>query len=285
MSEEVSDIIIDDPVITEQEAPTEAPTAPTEPKPLPKDQVELIQKKAFGYAMQMVDEALREAGFDKPENVKSTDYIKQILTDKGTKSDVDTVKTTDDDSSAKIKALQDQLRERDVKLTELSESTSKAKRDYFLSSIIEGTNITAPEGLGEAERIRYTERIKKTMAMELNSNYLVKEVEGQFRFYQKDGTPIFDGSVDMNHIKPTELLKRDFSEFLTTAPQKTTVKGTGGTDGKASAQTDTMTVPSKVKDRYEFFDYLQNDKGFKMGSKEFTEAVLKAQTERPNLFK
>jgi hypothetical protein len=245
--------------------------------------IEAIQKKAFGYAMQMIDEKLEEIGFKKPENVKTTDFIKQIISDKGTKEAPSSVKESDDDNIAKIKALQEQLRERESKIVELSESTTKQKRDFFLKSLIDSSEIQASESLGEAEKTRYIERIKRTMENELLNNYQVKEVEGNFKLYAKDGSPIFDGTPDMNIIDPRELIKRDFSEFLT-APtkQKQVVRGTGNTETgqKINAPQD---FPSAIKTKSDLYDHIES-KGLKMGSKEFLAEVTKAKSQMPHLF-
>lgn len=266
---------------------TPAKEAPVEKvkESLDKSAVEEIQKKAFGYAFNMVDEKLKEIGYAKPENVKTTDFIAQILTEKGTKSTEESVKDTDDDSQARIKALQEQLKEKESKLAELAESTTKQKRDFFLKSLISTAEIQAPDSLGEAEKTRYIERIKRTMESELLSNYQIKEVNDNFRLYGKDGEPIFDGTPEMNIIDPRELIKRDFSEFLT-APkvQKAVVKGTGSAETNEKVNT-SASFPSTVKTKTDLYDHIESQKGFKMGSKEFANEVLKAKAEMPHLFK
>lgn len=265
-------------------APAQAPPSPT-PSSIDHKELETIQKKAFGYAFNMMDEALKEMGYEKPDNVKTTDYVKQILSDKGTKTPDDKVKQTDTDSEARIKALQEQLKEKDNKLAELSESTSKQKRDFFLNSLISNAEIQAPDGLGEAEKTRYIERIKRTMTSELNSNYQIKEIGDSYKLYSKDGEPIFDGTPDMNIIDPRELIKRDFSEFLT-APKvtKSVVKGTGSNDTNEKVNVG-RSFPSSIKTRDDLYTYLDNDKGLKLGTKEYTAEVLKAKQELPHLFK
>jgi hypothetical protein len=261
---------------------------PASTNELPRDVVEEIQKKSFGYAFQLVDSALKEAGYDKPDGVKTTDFIKNVLTER-TKPEANNVKTTDDgDSVAKIKALQDQLREKENLITQLSESTTKQKRDFFLKSVVDSANITPPAHLGETEQKRYIDRVKSLMTDGLTKNYLVKEVDNQFRFYKSDGEPLFDGTVDMNPLSPNELLKREFSEFLSVAnvtPTQKSPTGTGGIEKASTEGTVASTVPNTVKTKYEFYDYLQKDKGYVIGDKNFTEAVQKAMKEKPSMFK
>lgn len=267
-------------------APVPTPDDTTKPT-LTSDEMSSLRTKAFGYAMNMVDEALAEMGHEKPKDIKTTDYIKQVLSERGTKDVAPLVTPITDttDSEARIKALQKQLEEKDRSFVELTESTGKAKRDYFLNSVIEGASITAPETLSESEKKRYIERIKRTMNAELTTNYQVKEVEGQFKFYSKDGQPIFDDTMEMNSIKPHDLLKRDFSEFLhqpTIAPKKVT--GTGGVDNATATPQTPKVVPSASKTRHDFYAYLQDDKGYRLGDKNFLEAVAKAKVERPDMF-
>lgn len=265
---------------------TETPKVPT-PAPAPTidhKELESIQKKAFGYAFNMMDEALKEMGYEKPDNVKTTDYVKQILSDKGTKPSEESVKQTDTESEARIKALQDQLKEKEAKLVELSESTNKQKRDFFLNSLISTAEIQAPDGLGEAEKARYIERIKRTMSSELQSNYQIREVGDSYKLYSKDGEPIFDGTPDMNIIDPVQLIKRDFSEFLT-APKvtKSVVKGTGSNETNEKVNVG-RSFPSTVKTKDDLYDHIASQ-GLKLGTKEFSTEVLKAKQELPHLFK
>lgn len=267
---------------TDQVQGSTTPTPPT--SSIDHKELETIQKKAFGYAFNMMDEALKEMGYEKPDNVKTTDYVKQILSDKGTKTPDDKVKQTDTDSEARIKALQEQLKEKDNKLAELSESTSKQKRDFFLNSLISNAEIQAPEGLGEAEKTRYIERIKRTMTSELNSNYQIREIGDSYKLYSKDGEPIFDGTPDMNIIDPRELIKRDFSEFLT-APKvtKSVVKGTGSNDTNEKVNVG-RSFPSSIKTKDDLYEHIAS-KGLNLGTKEFSVEVLKAKEELPHLFK
>ena len=276
---------------SEEKVTTQTTTEPTTPT---KDQavapsidhkeLESIQKKAFGYAFNMMDEALKEMGYEKPDNIKTTDYVKQILSDKGTKSSEESVKQTDTESEARIKALQDQLKEKEAKLVELSESTNKQKRDFFLNSLISTAEIQAPEGLGEAEKARYIERIKRTMSSELQSNYQIREVGDSYKLYSKDGEPIFDGTPDMNIIDPVQLIKRDFSEFLT-APKvtKSVVKGTGSNETNEKVNVG-RSFPSTVKTKDDLYNHIAGQ-GLKLGTKEFSTEVLKAKQELPHLFK
>lgn len=274
---------------------TEVVTAPiedvqdTQKKPassIDQKEMEVIQKKAFGYAFNMMDEALKEMGYPKPDNVKTTDHVKQILSNaKGTKEGSELVKEIDTESEARIKALQDQLKEKDGALEELRESTSKQKRDFFLNSLISSADIQAPEGLGEAEKSRYIERIKRTMSSELASNYQVREVGDGYKLYSKDGEPIFDGTPDMNIIDPVQLIKRDFSEFLATSQSKSVkvVKGTGS-DELAKENVTAKSFPSTIKTKDDLYDHLAGQ-GLKLGTQEYLNEVLKAKLELPHLFK
>jgi hypothetical protein len=290
MSEVMDEVVVS---TTEQVTNTTETNETVAPKKettdLPKEIVEEIQKKSFGYAFQLVDSALKEAGYEKPDGVKTTDYIKNVLSEKGTKTVAPDVKNNEDsDSSAKIKALQEQLREKETLISQLSESTSKQKRDFFLKSVVDSANITPPAHLGEAEQKRYIDRVKSLMMDGLNKNYLVKEVDNQFRFYQSDGSPLFDGTVDMNPISPNELLKREFSEFLTIANVTPTQRpsGTGGIDKETNSTVPSASiVPNTVKSKYEFYEFLQREKGYVFGDKNFTDAVQKAMKEKPSMFK
>jgi hypothetical protein len=251
---------------------------------IPEDILKTIQDKAYGRAMTQVDATLAEIGYTKDGKIQTTAFIKQILAEKGTKEVAPSVKESDTDTSARLKALQTQLQEKEALISELTESTSKAKRDFFLESSIESLQISAPDTLGEAEKQRYTARVKSVIKDTLSKDYQVKEVDGQFRFYTKEGDPIFDNSPDMNPIKATDLLNREFSEFLS-KPSPTKQAQPAGTGGAEPKQTEPSVVPSNIKTRYEFFEHLVRDKKMVMGSPEFLEQVEKARKSNPSLFK
>jgi hypothetical protein len=282
LAEQLDAPVVEAPV-TEQ-TPTEAP-APQ----LSKEQVELIQKKAYGYAMQHLDQALEEMGYKKPEGVKSTEYVKQILTEAGTKKDTSSVNDTvaDADFKARFEQLRVQLSEKEQLIESLKESTTAQKRDFFLNSIVDTAQVTAPDYLGDQEKQRYEQRVRNLIRDGLKSNFSIKEVDDTFRFYTKEGEPIFDGTPDMNPIKPSELLAREFSEFFV-KPQQTSAKvaGTGGLqEGATAVQTSAGVIPSNIQDRYQFYSYLTNTKKMVTGSPEFMEQVNKARKERPSMFK
>jgi hypothetical protein len=274
-----------EPVVEPVIVPSTPPSPSThEPDP---ELIKGIQQKAFGYAMSMIDEALKEAGYDKGDTkIKTTEYLKQILTEKVTKTDSQTVIPPDADTNARLKALQDQLLEKDKAIEALKTSTSTQKREFFLENLLDSAPIYAPEHLGEAEKQRYITRARKAIKEELTSNYQIKEDGSTFKFYTSDGEAIFDGTADMNFISPKDLLNREFSEFLSkpSASQATpSPRGTGTKelDNKVS----TSIVPPSIKTRHEFYEYLQTEKKYAFGDKNFLDAVKKAQEEKPSLFK
>jgi hypothetical protein len=281
--EDINNVV--DPIV-EPTGIADEPTNTNTPE-LTKEQVETIQKKAYGYAMQHLDQALEEAGFKKPEGVKSTEFVKQILKE-GTKNNASNVNDTVDDSEfkAKFEALKNQLVEKDNLIEQLKESTTNQKRDFFLNQIVDNAPITAPDYLGEQEKQRYVDRVKNLIREGIKTNYQLKEVDNMFRFYSKDGEPLFDGTPDMNPIKPSELLNKEFSEFFTKpTTNKKVVAGTGGLDNNgAVTNTTTSVIPPNIQNRYDFYDYLAREKKLTLGSQAFNEQVQLAKKEKPSLF-
>lgn len=274
-----------EPVVEPVIAPSTPPAPPAhEPDP---ELIKGIQQKAFGYAMSMIDEALKEAGYDKGDTkIKTTEYLKQILTEKGTKTDLPTVIPPDADTSARLKALQEQLVEKDKAIEVLKSSTSTQKREFFLENLLDGAPIYAPEHLGEAEKQRYITRARKAIKEELTANYQIKEDGSNFRFYTSDGEAIFDGTADMNFISPKDLLNREFSEFLSKPSASQAIPSPRGTGTKElDKQVTNSIVPPNLKTRHEFYEYLQTEKKYAFGDKNFLDAVKKAQEEKPSLFK
>jgi hypothetical protein len=272
-------------VVIEQVAPVvEVVPAKTVAPALSPEQIDEIQRKAYGYAFGQVDTRLAELGHIKPDGVKTTDYLVSLLKENkamGTKEPV--VKVDDVELGTKVKELQNLLREKETELETVKNSVSTQKRDLFVESLINTAPITVPDHLSEQEKTRMINRTKALMKSELTTNYDIKEIDGSFRFYQKDGTPVLDGTVEMNPISPATLINREFSEFLKSAKQAPVqVKGTGVTDAEVVGTE--RVIPSKVKSASEFYAYLKDDLRLTMGSKEFMAKIGDAKKERPAMF-
>lgn len=255
---------------------------------IPKEKIDEVQKKAYGYAFGQVDQRLAELGYDKPDGVKTTDFLVELLTKQknetpsGTKEPIEKVDNTE--LGTKVKELQNLLREKEGELEKVRSSVSTQKRDYWVDSLVNSTPIAIPDHLSEQEKERMITRTKSLMKSELLNNFDVKEVNGKFSFYSKEGSPILDGTIDMNPISPQLLIEREFSEFLKVKQAaKEPVKGTGTTieEGKEPVE---RVIPSKVKNHSEFYEYLRVELGLTMGSKEFMEKIALAKKERPSMF-
>jgi hypothetical protein len=255
---------------------------------IPKEKIDEVQKKAYGYAFGQVDQRLAELGYDKPDGVKTTDFLVELLTKQknetpsGTKEPIEKVDNTE--LGTKVKELQNLLREKEGELEKVRSSVSTQKRDYWVDSLVNSTPIAIPDHLSEQEKERMITRTKSLMKSELLNNFDVKEVNGKFSFYSKEGSPILDGTIDMNPISPQSLIEREFSEFLKVKQAaKEVVKGTGTTieEGKEPVE---RVIPSKVKNHSEFYEYLRVELGLTMGSKEFMEKIALAKKERPSMF-
>lgn len=275
MADPVVDPIVD-PIVDPTPAPTPAPTLD-----IPEDKVKEIQQKAFGHVLNMIDQKLAEAGYVKPAGVKTTDFIMDVVSAKNAQATPST--EPDVDSVAKIKGLQEALRSKEAELENVKTSVSVAKRDFYVDSMINSFDITAPQHLSDAEKSRYVERSRKLIKTELLGNYDLKEVDGAFRVYQKDGSPVLDGTIDMNPIKLDSLVKRDFSEFFVkVAPTSTPVKGTGGEQPKETPSG--TSFPSSIKSVQELHQHLSKQ-GLILGQPEYNNAIKEAKEKHPSWFK
>ena len=247
------------------------------------EKIKEIQNKAFGHILNQIDVKLAEAGFNKPAGVKTTDYILEVI--KSKPAEVVKEVPSDQDSTTKIKALQEALRTKESELEQVKASTGLAKRDFYLDSTLSNLSIDAPAHLSEVEKARYLERARTTIKRELDQTYDLKEVNGQFKVYEKDGSPVLDGTIEMDSIKLNDLLKRDFSEFFAKPVQPPKpVTGTGG-DKPAPASTDGVTIPSSIKSAGELHQYLTREKGLVMGQADYNKVIIAAREQRPNWFK
>lgn len=255
---------------------------------IPKEKLDEIQRKAYGYAFGQVDERLAEIGLPKPDGMKTTDYIVKLLTEKksepvGTKEPAQKVEDTD--ATARVKALQDALKAKESELEQVKTSIAQQKRDLWVDSIITSTPIATPDYLSEQEKERWNMRQRSLIKSELLSSYDLKEVEGKFRFYTKDGSPVLDGTIEMNPITPQSLIEREFSELIKSPLiKKEAVKGTGVTDAPTKTEPQERVIPSKVKTATEFYAYLREELKLVMGSPEFKDKLSKAKAERPAMF-
>lgn len=250
---------------------------------LTEDKIKEIQNKAFGHILNQIDVKLAEAGFNKPAGVKTTDYILDVI--KSKPAEVVKEVSSDQDSTTKIKALQEALRTKETELEQVKASTGIIKREFYLDNTLSNLNIDAPTHLSDVEKGRYIERARTTIKRELEATYDLKEVNGQFKVYEKDGSPVLDGTIEMDSIKLDTLLKRDFSEFFAkpvTPPKPVT--GTGG-DKPAPASSDGVTIPSSIKSASELHQYLTRDKGLVIGQADYMKYISSAKEQRPAWFK
>lgn len=281
MSDQLDNVVIDE--VVEVKDTTKQPSEVT----IPEEKIKEIQKKAYGYAFSQVDERLAELGHKKPDGVKTTDYLVELLTKKdnvtGTKEVNKPVEDTD--AVARIKALQDALKAKESELESVKTSISTQKRDLFIDSIVNNTEIATPEHLSDQEKLRWNNRQRSLIKQELLTNYSLKEVEGSYRFYDKGGEPILDGTIEMNPISPKALIEREFSELLKTPTKQAQIKGTGTAESVNSQVAPTeKVIPSKIKTASEFYTYLREELKLVMGSEQFKEKLSKARAERPAMF-
>lgn len=289
MTDQVVDTPVDNVIDQAPEAKVDTtPKANNASLEIPKEKLEEIQRKAYGYAFGQVDERLAEIGLAKPDGMKTTDYIVKLLTEKksesvGTKEP--TQKVEDTDATARVKALQDALKAKESELEQVKTSIATQKRDLWVDSIITNTPIATPDYLSDQEKERWNMRQRSLIKSELLSNYDLKEVEGKFRFYTKEGSPVLDGTIEMNPITPQSLIEKEFSELIKSPlVKKEVVKGTGAVEAPTSKEPQERVIPSKVKTATEFYAYLREDLKLIIGSPEFKEKLSKAKAERPAMF-
>ena len=272
-----------EPIVDPIVEPVLEPTPTPVDAPISEEKVKEIQRKAFGHVFNLIDEKLAEAGYLKPVGVKTTEYILEVIASKNTTAP-DTVQA-DPDSTSKIKALQESLRQKETELEQVKASTSVAKRDFYLDSTLSNLSIEVPSHLSDTEKSRYVERAKSTIKRELDITYDLKEVNGQFKVYEKDGSPVLDGTIEMDSIKLNDLLKRDFSEFFAKAvTPPAPVKGTGG-EKPVVAASEGVNIPNTVKDATQLHFYLTRDKKYVLGDENYNKYIRVAQEQRPSWFK
>lgn len=277
----MAEIIDPTPAPTPAPEPTPAPTPTPEPTPAPTPEpvnVEEIQSKAYGHAMRQIDEALKQAGHEKPQGVKTSEFLVEILTKKGTNEPSKQVTPTNDDKDAIITQLKTSLKEKEDVITELQNSTVKVKRELFVDSLINQAQLNIPQNLSEQEQAQMSDFLRRGLKNEIESKIEFKEIDGKFIAYDKDGKPLLDEKAD--YLDPSKLLERNFSAFLAKPASTPKPSGTGG----AKADPKPSVVPSGVKTKSDYIAHLKS-KGMVFGSAQFNEAMAKAQEENPALFK
>jgi len=254
------------------------PTEPTPTDPTPPADTKEIQKKAYKHAMDQIDSSLKELGFEKPDGVKTSDFLKEVLA-KGTKEPAPMVTPTTDDKDSIINQLKATLQEKDDAIAELSLSTTKAKKEMFVDSLLSQAQLNIPENLSEPEKARMSGILRNALKSEIEKEIEFRDIDGQFRAYHKDGRPVLDDKAD--YLEPSKIIEKNFSEFLAKAPQPNVPKGTGGTPKSEPVPS---VIPSNVKTKYDFYAYLNNEKGYVTNSKDFIDAMSKAKEENPAMF-
>lgn len=267
-----------EPIVESTTAPIVEATPETTKAPEQTVDVTKVQKEAYRHAMEQIDTALLELGFEKPSGAKTSEYLKEILKEKGTKEPASKVIQTDD-KDAIITQLKASLKENEGKIADLTNSTSRAKTDMYVDSLLNQANLNIPANLSEQETARMKGVLRNALKSELEREIEFREVDGKFRAYHKDGNPILDDQA--NYLDPSKILEKDFSAFLAKAESTPKPIGTGGT--KPTEPTNKV-IPSSVKTKYDYYDYL-NGKDMVTGSKLFNENLAKAKEENPIMFK
>lgn len=276
---------MDEPIVEQSVEQTPAPETTQAPTPEPKQEsappvdTEDIKKKAYGHAMKQIDDALRELGHEKPEGVKTSDYLKEILSGKGTKDDPKQVTPTTDDKDTIIKQLKASLEEKESAINELQTSTTRARKEFFVDSLISQAQLNLPQNLSDEEQGQMSGLLKQALKAEIDKKVTFKEVDGKFVAYNKDDQPYLDEKAD--YLDPAKLLEKHFASFLVKKQAAQTPKGTGGAE---TPKPKPSVIPPSVKTKYEFISHLQS-KGMVLNSPEFIAEMAKAKEENPTMFK
>lgn len=225
-----------------------------------------------GTLHQMYEDQIKDLGYAKKPNEKTSEFQKRILADLKAQAAAgqggDTVlKEQISTLTASIEALKN---EKETAVSELQSKYFKKQVDGLLTGDLAGRAIAVPSTVKtDAEKQAYAENQRSLLKMHLLNNYTVKEDnDGQILFY--NGDVLEKSTQDGKPLTASDIISRDFNPYFDVAQPKLSGAGSssGGNGGQASFST-----------MEEVYTHLKSN-GFEEGTKRYTEEAMKIKKEQ-----
>jgi hypothetical protein len=202
------------------------------------------------------------SGIVKEPNEKYYEYTKRVLnTLKETKGS-DTENLLKD----RLKLYEEKANELEQKLATEQESKKTEilgfKKKTLIDSALKEINVAYPSHITtDEQKQEYKKSIERLVLNDFETRFMAKDNNGDVVFYEGE-SPLLDTSTN-TYLKPNEIISKNYSHFV--APKEQPKGGLGGEPQK----------PSNLgKMTEEQFDSYASEKGYMLGSKEYSTAYF-----------
>lgn len=224
-----------------------------------------------GSLHQMYEDQIKEMGYQKKSNEKTSEFQKRVLAD--LKAQAAAGQGGDAVLKEQITALTASIEtlksEKESAVSELQTKYFKKQVDSLLSMDLAGRPIAVPATIKtDAEKQAYAENQRSLLKLHLLNNYTVKEDnDGNTLFYK--GDVLEKSTQDGKPLTATDIISRDFAPYFDVQQQKSAGAGSSaGVNGGGTFST-----------MDEVYTHLKSN-GFEEGTKRFTEEAMKIKKEQ-----
>jgi hypothetical protein len=265
-------------VVDQSQIETTQQTQQTQPETKPRfeDQHEKVFKHGQKEAFNLVDDAVKRFGFEKPDNVKTSEFVAQVL-EKLTKAPTTTQQpqSTDDQiTKDKYVALKEQYDSLKTDYTRKISEYEQRQADIAIQSTIENLAISAPPSLPEEAINSHLKVVRESIQAQFKNNFETKMVDGKQVYYDKaKGTPVLN--EDGNFASAKETITKYFPHYFVKYETPQTKKVGVTTPDSVNTQSET-----KFKTQAEIHSFLAKTKpDLKFGTLDYMNEVIRLKKE------
>lgn len=223
------------------------------------------QAEAYGH----VDSVLKELGYEKPANVKTSEFVKQIISEKLSTPPAQ----TNNEIEEKYNALKSQYEQLNSKYTQAEQNFMKKQAQIAIDASLESLSIPTPP-IEDSQKEAYTTAQRQTIKTLFEQQFETRFINEKPVYYNKaTGQPVLDATGDYaTSVK--DIVKNAFPHFfIEYTPQSTQPKGVRTPDAPTKAS-------AKITNNRDILEYIQKTMPhLQVGTPNHYEQVVKLRKE------
>ena len=256
---------------TGQTQSTPTPSAPPTPTPSTPPRFEDQQEKVFKFgqkeAWSLIDDQIEKYGFKRPENVKTSEFVNQVL-EKLTKEQTSAPAQSSEEDNLikdKYKALKAEYDNLNTKFSTQIKDFEQKQADIAINTTIENLPISVPPGLPEEAATSHQQIIREAIQAKFKNTFEVRKGEnGEQIYYDKEkGMPVLNPTGSYATAK--EAISKYFPQYFVKYDIPNQNK-----PGVRTPDSNTSTQDGKFKSLAEIHAHLAKSKPeLRMGTQEY----------------
>jgi len=201
-----------EPVTTAVQTETQAePQTQAQPQaqPTTDDLIAKTFRVGQAEAYNHVDSVLKDLGYEKPSNVKTSEFVKQIISEKLTTQP----QTTNSEIEEKYNALKSQYEQLNNKYTVAEQNFIKKQAQIAIDASLESLNIPTPP-IDDSQKDAYITAQRQTLKTLFEQQFETKVINDKTVYYNKaTGQPVLDNTGDYA-TNVRDIVKGAFPHFF-----------------------------------------------------------------------